>query len=106
MKGSHEHVVEVMRHMHVAVADLGFGRVRAQGMGGSVPTAAGGGQGGGGGRCKLAHPVRLTPYTFTIVVFLFLALIISYQIPFKAIYFKGRELRAQAHPTSPGFITV
>ena len=43
VKGSHEHVVEVMRHMHVAVADLGFGRVRAQGMGGSVPTAAGGG---------------------------------------------------------------
>ena len=101
MKGSHEHVVEVMRHMHVAVADLGFGRVRAQGMGGSVPTAAGG---GGGERCKLAHPVRLTPYTFTIVVFL--ALIISYQTPFKAIYFKGRELRAQAHPTSPGSITV
>ena len=78
MKGSHEHVVEVMRHKHVAVADLGFGRVRAQGMGGSVPTAAGGGGGGGGG-CKLAHPVRLTPYTFTIVVFL--ALIISYQTP-------------------------
>ena len=104
MKGSHEHVVEVMRHMHVAVADLGFGRVRAQGMGGSVPTAAGGGGGGGGERCKLAHPVRLTPYTFTIVVFL--ALIISYQTPFKAIYFKGRELRAQAHPTSPGSITV
>ena len=106
MKGSHEHVMKVMRHMHVAVADLGFGRVRAQGMGGSVPTAAGGGGGGGGGggRCKLAHPVRLTPYTFTIVVFL--ALIISYQTPFKAIYFKGRELRAQAHPTSPGSITV
>ena len=101
MKGSHEHVVEVMRHMHVAVADLGFGRVRAQGVGGSVPTAAGG---GGGGGCKLTHPVRLTPYTFTIVVFL--ALIISYQTPFKAIYFKGRELRAQAHPTSPGSITV
>ena len=39
--------MEVMRHMHVAVADLGFGRVRAQGMGGSV-TAAGGGGGGGG----------------------------------------------------------
>ena len=100
MKGSHEHVMKVMRHMHVAVADLGFGRVRAQGMGGSVPTAAG----GGGGGCKLAHPVRLTPYTFTIVVFL--ALIISYQTPFIAIYFKGRELRAQAHPTSPGSITV
>ena len=48
VKGSHEHVVEVMRHMHVAVADLGFGRVRAQGMGGSMPTAAGGGGGGGG----------------------------------------------------------
>ena len=45
VKGSHEHVVEVMRHMHVAVADLGFGRVRAQGMGGSVPTVAGGGGG-------------------------------------------------------------
>ena len=104
MKGSHEHVVEVMRHKHVAVADLGFGRVRAQGMGGSVPTAAGGGGGGGGGGCKLTHPVRLTPYTFTIVVFL--ALIISYQTPFKAIYFKGRELRAQAHPTSPGSITM
>ena len=84
------------------MADLGFGRVRAQGMGGSVPTVAGGG--GGGGGCKLAHPVRLIPYTFTIVVFL--ALIISYQTPFKAIYFKGRELRAQAHPTSPGSITV
>ena len=34
VKGSHEHVVEVMRQKHVAVADLGFGRVRAQGMGG------------------------------------------------------------------------
>ena len=45
VKGSHEHVMKVMRHMHVAVADLGFGRVRAQGMGGSVPTAAGGGGG-------------------------------------------------------------
>ena len=107
MKGSHEHVVEVMRHKHVAVVDSGFGRVRAQGMGGSMPTAAGGGGGGGGGagqRCKLAHPVRLTPYTFTIVVFS--ALIIAYQTPFKAIYFKGRELRAQAHPTSPRSITM
>ena len=73
VKGSHEHVVEVMRHKHVAVADSGFGRVRAQGVGGSMPTAAGGG--GGGERCKLAHPVRLTPYTFSIVVFS--ALIIS-----------------------------
>ena len=42
MKGSHEHVVEVMRHKHIAVVDLGFGRVRAQGVGGSMPTAAGG----------------------------------------------------------------
>ena len=81
VKGSHEHVVEVMRHKHVAVADLGFGRVRAQGMGGSVPTAA------GGGGCKLAHPVRLTPYTFTIVVFL--ALIISYQLPLKLFILRG-----------------
>ena len=40
--------MKVMRHMHVAVADLGFGRVRAQGVGGSVPTAAGGGGGGDG----------------------------------------------------------
>ena len=69
-----------------------------------MPTAAGGGGGGGGERCKLAHPVRLTPYTFTIVVFS--ALIISYQTSFKAISFKGRELRAQAHPTSPQSITV
>ena len=40
MKGSHEHVVEVMRHKHVAVVDAGFGRVRAQGVGGSTPIAA------------------------------------------------------------------
>ena len=44
VKGSHEHVVEVMRHKHVAVADLGFGRVRAQGMGESMPTATSGGR--------------------------------------------------------------
>ena len=43
VKGSHEHVVEVMRQKHIAVADLGFGRVRAQGMGGSTHTATGGG---------------------------------------------------------------
>ena len=49
VKGSHEHVVEVMRQKHVAVADLGFGRVRAQGMGGSTHTATRGGGGGGGG---------------------------------------------------------
>ena len=29
VKGSHEHVMEVMRQKHVAVADLRFGRVRA-----------------------------------------------------------------------------
>ena len=76
VKGSHEHVLEVMRHKHVSAADSGFGRVRAQGMGGSMPTAAGGEGGGGGGVCcKLAHPVRLTPYTISIVVFS--ALIIS-----------------------------
>ena len=46
VKGSHEHVMEVMRQKHVAVADLGFGRVRAQGMRGSTPTATGGGGGG------------------------------------------------------------
>ena len=40
MKGSHEHVLEVMRHKHVAVADAGSGRVRAQGVGGSTPIAA------------------------------------------------------------------
>ena len=56
VKGSHEHVVEVMRQKHVAVVDLGFGRVRAQGM---AHTATGGG-GGGWGCCKLAHSVRLT----------------------------------------------
>ena len=44
VKGSHEHVVEVMRQKHVAVADLGFGRVRAQGMGGSTHTATCGGR--------------------------------------------------------------
>ena len=50
VKGSHEHVVEVMRHMHVAVADLGiwegegtrYGRVSAH-------CSWGGGGGGGGG---------------------------------------------------------
>ena len=42
VKGSHEHVVE-MRQKHVAVADLGFGRVRAQGVEGSIHTATGGG---------------------------------------------------------------
>ena len=63
VKGSHEHVVEVMRQKHVAVADLGFGRVRAQGMGGPFIlqlVGGGGGGGGGGGCCKLAHSVRLT----------------------------------------------
>ena len=55
VKGSHEHVVEVMRQKHVAVADLGFGRVRAQGMGGPLILQLG----GGGGCCKLAHSVRL-----------------------------------------------
>ena len=54
VKGSHEHVVEVMRHMHVAVADLGFGRVRAQGMGGSTHTAT---RGGGGGDA-VSLPIR------------------------------------------------
>ena len=39
VKGSHECVVEVMRHKHVAVADAGFGRVRAQGVRGSMPIA-------------------------------------------------------------------
>ena len=48
VKGSHEHVVEVMRQKHVAVVDLGFGRVRAQRVGGSTHTATGGGGGGGG----------------------------------------------------------
>ena len=48
VKGSHEHVMEVMRQKHVAVADLGFGRVRAQLVGGSTHTATGGGGGGGG----------------------------------------------------------
>ena len=56
VKGSHEHVLEVMRHKHVAVADSGVGRVEAQGMGRSTPIAAR----GGWGCCKLAHPVRLT----------------------------------------------
>ena len=48
VKGSREHVVEVMRQKHVAVADLGFGRVRAQGMGGPFILQLGGGGGGGG----------------------------------------------------------
>ena len=44
VKGSHEHVVEVLRQKHVAVADLGFGRVRAQGVGVSTHTATSGGR--------------------------------------------------------------
>ena len=58
VKGSHEHVVEVMRQKHVAVADLGFGRVRAQGVGGSTHTATGGGGGGGGGGDAVSLPIR------------------------------------------------
>ena len=71
--------MKVMRHKHVAaVADSGFGRVRAQGMGGSMPTGGVGGGGGNGGNI-VSSPIRrgFTPYTFTIVVFS--ALIISYQ---------------------------
>ena len=65
VKGSHEHV-EVMRHKHVAVADTGFGRVRAQGIGGSMSTKGGG---GGGEHCKLAHLVRLTHTPFQLWCF-------------------------------------
>ena len=35
--------MEVMRQKHVAVADLGFGRVRGQGVGGSTSNFGGGG---------------------------------------------------------------
>ena len=54
VKGSHEHVLEVMRHKHVAVADSGVGRVEAQGVGRSTPTAA---RGGGGGDA-VSLPIR------------------------------------------------
>ena len=53
VKGSHEHVVEVMRQKHVAVADLGFGRVRAQGVGGPFIL-----QLGGGGGDAVSLPIR------------------------------------------------
>ena len=55
VKGSHEHVVEVMRQKHVAVADLGFGRVRAQGMGGPFILQL---WGGGGGEDAVSLPIR------------------------------------------------
>ena len=58
VKGSHEHVVEVMRHKHVAVVDSGFGRVRAQGMGGSMLTVAGGGWGRWGRGNAVSSPIR------------------------------------------------
>ena len=49
--------MEVMRQKHVAVADLGFERVRAQGVGGSTHTANEGG-GGGGGWDAVSLPIR------------------------------------------------
>ena len=50
VKGSHEHVVEVMRHKHVAVVDSGFGRVRHKVWEGQCPLQLEEGGGGGGGR--------------------------------------------------------
>ena len=45
VKGSHEHVVKVMRQKHVAVADLGFGGGEGTRYGRSTHTAIGGGGG-------------------------------------------------------------
>ena len=47
--------MEVMRQKHVAVADLGFGKVRARGVGGSTHTAT---RGGGGGWDAVSLPIQ------------------------------------------------